>query len=136
MSKIRKIVSIEQDTAILPYAVADGVIAEAEGLMGRDLPDKEAFVDKLEKKANEVYAHNSEFRKSIRASGDRGRDQLYVWMRHWLSADIKREYPGMHSHLPASFSLGSFEGSTRAPSAFREAVLAHHPSLPPGTKRG
>lgn len=123
VSRLRKLVgTIESDTGILPYAVADGVIDEAETLVGFEIPNKESFVDKLEAKANEVYAHNSKFRSQIRGKGDRGRDQLYVWMRHWLTSDMRRA--GLGARLPDSFAVGRFT----SPSPVG--------NLPPGTRRG
>ena len=62
--------SIEQDTSILPYAVADGVCFEV--IADTVLRNRaEAF---LASSADEVYLANEDFAKKVRAPGNKGRD--------------------------------------------------------------
>jgi len=107
--------NIEDDTPIMPWLVAESVIEEvvrfatSKGLedeanklydVSRDLSEK------LSDDANKIYKANKKFAKQMNAPGDKGRDQLYVWMRHWLSAELKKKHPKIFSVLPQSFMTG------------------------------
>jgi hypothetical protein len=102
---------IEDDTAILPWVVADCVIREIErylwpkgdqGLRGPNASDD--LADKLAEKANTVYQHNKRFRKAIRSkNGNYGRDYLYSFMRHWVAGECLDR--GLS--VPASFANGA-----------------------------
>lgn len=70
--------TIETDTPILPYVLADQVAGEYPGPLRRELADHLAI------RANAVYAHSKQWAKAIRASG--GRDTLYAFMEHWAKA--------------------------------------------------
>lgn len=106
---------IEDDTAILPWVVAETVIGEVSGYLHRrgesGLSEKlyaarDEITDRLAARADVIYAANARFRKQIQASGNRGRDQLYVFMRHWLASDLKKHMPAAYRALPAEFANG------------------------------
>ncbi len=101
-----EIKAIVVETSISPEAVADAVIAEVESRVGQSVPNARTVANRLADKAAEVYSHNAQFRHSIRAKGNRGRDQLYVWMRHWLAAELRTVAPSILRELPSSFSVG------------------------------
>lgn len=78
----------------------------ADDAAARDvIPEKRQLSDRLHKMANDIYQHNDEFRRKITPS-NRGRDQLYVWMRHWLSSELHRSHPAIYRKLPVSFRMG------------------------------
>jgi len=119
---------IEDDTPILPYAVADSVIGEVESYTGDEIPDKRALADHLGDRADEVYQSNERFRRQIRAKGDKGRDQLYVFMRHWLSSELKQHHPEIFRKLPQSFWNGEpLHGHARTDSELSEAPRTQWP---------
>ena len=97
---------IEDDTSIMPHIVADSVISEVELYTGIEVPDKRVLADHLADRADDVYKNDERFRGQIRAKGNRGRDQLYVFMRHWLSSELKKHHPEIFQKLPASFANG------------------------------
>lgn len=95
---------IEQDTPIVPRAVAEAVCEEVAVWLHEPLPRR--WIRELTAQANTVYANNERFARQIRAAGDRGRDQLWVFMRHWLAARLWKHRPEWYARLPASFAVG------------------------------
>jgi hypothetical protein len=57
-------------------------------------------------KAHHLYPRNKHFKAVLNRSGNRGRDSLYMFMRHWTAAWLKRERSDLHKKLPWSYSLG------------------------------
>lgn len=104
----RRVGRIEDDTPIMPHIVADAVIAEVDRCVPMDLSASEerAIADRLADRADQVYARNESFRRKIRAAGNRGRDALYAYMRHWLASDLKTLRPGVFAQLPQRFLVG------------------------------
>lgn len=101
----RKIGTIEESTPLLPYVVADCVIGEVETHVNDCIPfgDHEKLADYLTTKMNHLFQVNETFRKKIR--GNSGREYLYCFMRHWLSAELYKR-PGMREKIPAHFANG------------------------------
>lgn len=90
--------SFEDATGLMPEIVADCVLRE----IGRD--DREAAT-RLANKARATYAANKRFNEKLRGAG--GREHLYSFMRHWLSADIlRREGRKAYNELPYGFNVG------------------------------
>lgn len=107
--------TLESDTPIVPYVVATTVIEEVVGYLrakGHGAIAERVYgrmgdsAVALSRKAETVYAANESFRKKMRAKGNAGRDQLYVWMRHWLAASLKAKDGEAYRALPRSFDLG------------------------------
>src|SRR5437879_881291 len=113
---------IELDTPIVPRAVMEAVCEEAGVWLGQPLPRR--WVRELTAYANTVYAHNPRFRRKVRAPGDRGRDYLWAFTRHWLAGLMWEQRPQLHARLPNSYSVGH-------PLPPKPAV----PSRPPQTAR-
>ena len=99
----------------MPWIVADTVIEEVvyhvlgddHSRLGEILYDhRNDLSEKLAAKANTIYRHNARFRKQIKARGNAGRDQLYIWMHHWLAAELKDAMPDIYRLLPRDFALG------------------------------
>lgn len=96
--------SIETDTPIIPWIVCEQVANEAARLTNSELPL--SLVSYLTARAEACYAKNKSFRREIRRRGNRGRDHLYMFARHWISAEINRQYPALFRMVPESFCLG------------------------------
>jgi hypothetical protein len=96
---------IEADTPIVPQAVAMGVWEEACVWLDEELPRE--WVKKLVVRANFIYAHNPRFRQSIRRPGNAGRDFLWIFIRHWLCAMIRKHNRDWHARLPERYNVGA-----------------------------
>ena len=95
---------IEDETPIIPRAVAKSVCEEASVWLGEPLPC--AWVAELAESANVVYQHNAGFRRLLRSSGNAGRDWLWAFMRHWLCSLLASRRPDLCRQLPASYAIG------------------------------
>ena len=98
------IARIEADTPIVPRAVMEAVCEEAAIWMGQALPRR--WIRELTAHANTVYACNPSFRRNVRAKGNKGRDYLWAFTRHWLTALMCERRPRLHARLPDSYSIG------------------------------
>ena len=112
--------SIEIDTPILPVVVADCVIQEVVGMFANkeDMhthPDlialyehRYGIADMLARKAERIYSasNHKRFTKVIRSAGNKGRDYLYMFMRHWMAGVIHSRYPGIWPYIPDGFKIG------------------------------
>ena len=97
-------IRIDWDTVIIPRAVAEGVCEEVTVWLQTPLPRR--WVHELIAHANTVYAHNERFRRRINGSGNKGRDYLWMFMRHWLAALLKDRRHHLFVRLPKSYSVG------------------------------
>ena len=86
--------TIEIDTPIVPEAVAETVTMEIENAVNGSPLEPLAFgpalIRYLVVHAKETYQSNLQFRRKIRARGDKGRDYLYTFMRHWAASYLRR----------------------------------------------
>jgi hypothetical protein len=103
--------TISEETVILPVVVADAVIGELALYLhkkGIELKTNDDLADKLADKAEHCYAKNPSFRKRIKSQANQGcagRDWLYAFMRHWLSAEFSHGSE-VHRNLPYNFCVG------------------------------
>ncbi|MGO8928041.1 MAG: hypothetical protein ACLQU3_14310 [Limisphaerales bacterium] len=95
---------IEDDTPIVPRAVAEQVCERASLWLGEALPRK--WTLELAGRANVVYQHNARFRRLLNRRGDAGNDWLAAFMRHWLSALLASRRPDLYRRLPGSYAVG------------------------------
>ncbi len=95
---------IETDTPALPHVIAACVVEEASAWLREPLPA--AWVSQLAARAETAYERNEPFRRRIRGKGDTGRDWLWAFMRHWLSARLLRRRPDLHRRLPSGYHVG------------------------------
>jgi hypothetical protein len=68
-------------------------------------------------RAHRCYAHSPSFREKMRRPGDECRDQLYLFLRHWLAARLYADRHDLYVRLPRGFSTGeppNFRGRTDA----------------------
>lgn len=106
--------TIEEETVLLPSLIADTVAEEslfrAYKITNNPVANSEVFItlspeekeslniktaseianmsSYLERRAESVFKTDEGFRKQIMASGNKGRDYLYMYMRHWADAKI------------------------------------------------
>ena len=92
-------------TPIIPLVVARQVVEDASRWLDESLP--EGWAVELLFRAQGCFMHASAFRKSILRPGDYGRDTLYVFMRHWLAACLRRERPDLFHRLPRDYACGA-----------------------------
>jgi len=96
--------TIEQATPLVPRAVAEAVWEEASVWLQAELP--RPWIAQLARKAEVIAARNANFRRRILGPGDSGREWLWAFTRHWLSALILKRAPELHRRLPSSYSVG------------------------------
>ena len=96
---------IEEDTPIVPRAVAETVWEEARVYLQTELP--RAWRRRLAIRADRVYRRNAHFRDLMGRSGDAGRDWLWAFTRHWLAALLRKHHPELHRRLPAEYNVGA-----------------------------
>jgi hypothetical protein len=117
----RKRTNIADDTCVIPDIVADGVVQEVgvalEEVRGEISEALDAFLDdegaqrglsaSLARRAEETYAASEAFAKTINGKGDKGRDALYGFMRHWASAHVRETFgAAAFDALPEGFAVG------------------------------
>jgi hypothetical protein len=121
---------IEFDTPIVPGAVAAAVLEEASCWLGEPLPRR--WIRELTARANTVYACNARFHRRIATRDNTGRDRLWAFTRHWLTALIARRRPHLHARLPGSYSVGH----PLPPKPVAPVLRKRRPTPSPGPRRG
>ena len=101
---MKRVPQIERDTPILPDFIARCVHEDASAWLNEPLPRR--WIRELAARANTVYPHHERFRRKIRGRGNRGRDYLWMFMRHWLAALLDEHRPHLYARLPASYANG------------------------------
>lgn len=102
---MKRVPRIASDTGLPPGFIAWCVWDEAGAWLGQALPRR--WLRELVTQANTVYVRCGRFRSSVRGTGDRGRDYLWMFMRHWLAAKLKQHRPHLHARMPASYNVGA-----------------------------
>jgi len=87
-----------------PKTIAESVVAEASRYLQAELPVD--FPARLAAKAYHLYPRHRHFHKMLNRPGNRGRDNLYVYMRHWIAGWLKREQSRLFKRLPWEYALG------------------------------
>ena len=116
---------IERETLLMPWLIADSVLGEAGRWLITDLPT--AWSDWLDARAERCFAGHRKFRRLISScanGGDAGRDDLYKYMRHWLSGRLARELPALYRLLPQPFTMGVPLPASRAVMALKPTAAA------------
>ena len=96
--------AMERDTLLTPEWVAESVVQEVERFLMADLPAN--FAERLAAKAHYLYPRHRHFHKGMNRPGNRGRENLLMFMRHWTAAWLKRERNPLYKQLPSSFGMG------------------------------
>lgn len=115
MPSPKKIPDFEKSTGILAHVVADSVVGELSyWAHNNGFLDEAAMLDQQRDLISEdfdartklCYHINGHFRRSLNKAGNAGRDQLYVFHRHWLAAKVLKEHPAMFNKLPTGYRVG------------------------------
>jgi hypothetical protein len=96
--------AFERDTLLTPEWVAENVVQEVERFLKADLPDN--FAERLAAKAHYLYPRHKHFNKGMNRPGNRGRENLLMFMRHWTAGWLRRERYALFKKLPWSFGNG------------------------------
>ena len=96
--------ALERDTLLVPEWVAESVVQEVERFLDAKL--REDFAERLAAKAHYLYPRHAHFKKMLNRPGNRGRDNLYMYMRHWTASWLKRERLALYRRLPWSYYQG------------------------------
>ncbi len=96
--------TIEQETPLVPRAVTEAVWEEASVWLKAELP--RPWIAQLARKADAIATRNVHFRRRVVGPADSGRDWLWAFTRHWLSALVLKHSPTLHRQLPSSYSVG------------------------------
>jgi len=95
---------LELETPLAAHVAAEAVLEEAQAYLNAELP--RAWIAALSRRAQLHYANHPRFRKRLRSSGDKSREWLYAFMRHWLAARILKARPDLHAKLPDRYNVG------------------------------
>ena len=95
---------LERDTLLTPLWVAECVVQEVERFLKAELPEN--FAERLAAKAYYLYPRHKHFHKGLNRPGNRGRENLLMFMRHWTAGWLKRERNPLNKKLPYSFGMG------------------------------
>jgi hypothetical protein len=115
---------LERDTLLMPNAIAESVVTEASRYLNAALPAD--FAERLAAKAHRLYPRHAHFHKMLNRPGNRGRDNLYMYMRHWTASWLKRERHALFKKLPWEYARGRrLPVTTRAAPARNFKVVNH-----------
>jgi hypothetical protein len=95
---------LERDTLLTPEWVAESVVQEVERFLKVDLPEN--FAERLAAKAHHLYPRHKHFHKGMNRPGNRGRENLLMFMRHWTAGWLRRERSALYKKLPYTFANG------------------------------
>lgn len=96
--------ALERETMLVPQWIAESVVQEAERFLKADLPDN--FAERLAARAEHIYPRHKHFKAALNRPGNRGRENLLMFMRHWTAGWLKRERNPLHKKLPYLFGMG------------------------------
>lgn len=100
---------IAADTGIIPEAVAEAAIEHAQVITGENIKNHRIAEGHLVGHAEATYASNKDFRKKVQSEaddGNAGRDYLFMYMRHWLAAWLKKHDSKVFRKLPSGYGVG------------------------------
>ena len=89
---------------LVPEWIAESVVQEVERFLKADLPAD--WARRLAAKAHHLFPRHKHFHKVLNCRGNGGRETLYMFMRHWTAAWLKRERYPLYKKLPWSFGQG------------------------------
>jgi hypothetical protein len=95
---------LERDTMLTPLWVAESVVQEVERFLKAELPPH--WARRLAVKAHYLYPRHKHFHKGLNRPGNRGRENLLMFMRHWTAGWLKRAQSPLYKKLPYSFGMG------------------------------
>ena len=96
--------ALERDTLLTPLWVAESVVQEVERFLKVELPDN--FAERLATKAHYLYPRHKHFHDGLNRPGNRGRENLLMFMRHWTAGWLKRERYALYKQFPGAYANG------------------------------
>jgi len=75
------------ETALVPYIIADGVVEEVARCFGKKYGTR-ADANRLGKRAEDLYSKSEDFRKKMKRKDPRG--LLFAFMKHWHAAALTK----------------------------------------------
>ena len=93
---------LQKATGIVPLYIAWYITDELEHYFWVTLPEDVCY--RLADRAERAWAHNANWRRKLK--GPYGREWLRLFMRHWLSGLLYKEWPGLFRQLPDSYKIG------------------------------
>lgn len=99
---LRELPRLERETSLAPYVIADVVCREAMHCVRTELPMR--YETWLVRRARQLYATNCAFNRRLRSAA--AREYLYAFLRHWITARLRREYPRLARLLPDGYAIG------------------------------
>ncbi|HEY5345978.1 MAG TPA: hypothetical protein VIK62_06500 [Verrucomicrobiae bacterium] len=96
--------ALERDTLLTPEWIAESVVQEVERFLKAELPEN--FAERLAAKAHHLYPRHPHFHKGMNRPGNRGRENLLMFMRHWTASWLRRECSALYKKLPYAFANG------------------------------
>ena len=110
---------IAAETPLIRQAVAAAVCEEVAAWLGVPIPQR--WLEELAEHGETIYQHNAQFARSLRRSS--GRERLWAFTRHWLSALLDSRRPDLAARLPSSYANG------------QDLPPRQHPAPPPAPRR-
>ena len=104
MWRASRLTALERETMLVPQWIAEGVVQEVERFLNADLPAN--FAGRLAAQAQHLDSRHKHFHKGMGRPGNRGRENLLLFMRHWTAGWLKRERYARCKKLPWSFGDG------------------------------
>lgn len=95
---------LERETPLVAIAAARQVVEEVSSYLDHPLPGR--FAARLAHRARVNFANSTSFREKLSRPGDAGRENLYLFLRHWLAAFLHADHPALYAQLPSNFSTG------------------------------
>ena len=71
---------LERETMLVPQWIAENVVQEVDRFLNAHLPDN--FAARLAARAHHLYPRHEHFHKGLNRPGNRGRENLLMFMRH------------------------------------------------------
>jgi hypothetical protein len=96
--------ALERETMLVPQWIDENVVHEVERFLNAHLSDN--FAGRLAARAQHLYSRQKHFHKGLNRPGNRTRENLLMFMRHWIAGWLKREHYALYKKLPWSFGLG------------------------------
>lgn len=94
--------NFERQTGTCPTYIAWRVLDEARDYLRT--PISESYTGRLARRTEAVYRAHPSWRRQLQRVDVR--DQLMMWMRHWLAGVLAKEAPSAFRRLPEGYCIG------------------------------
>ncbi len=97
---------IANDTPIIPEVMARTVKEELSTFLRLETDELQGSESALVERAEGCYRLNEHVRRCIRRKGNKGRDYLFAFMRHWLAGWVLDNRPLLFPKIPSEYCNG------------------------------